>query len=321
MERESVDFGKTKNKDDILKNFYLIDFIKSLAKSNNVPVLLYLGLNIFLIGMIVTILFGIPFWQGFFEGIVLYVISISIALSPIGELVLRLQTGCRKIKNERQKERLMPLFQEVYERARKKDPTIPNGIRLFINHDESMNAFATGRKTICVTEGLLSLSDEQIKATLSHEFGHLAHKDTDLILVVSVGNLIITTIVTVVRLVINLMQLFFGIVCIFVGGSEGAIASVLNVIYNILINVFVDFVMWIWTKIGILMVMKSSRANEYLADRFAFNLGYGDELCLLLAQISGPEPKGLFKSLVSSHPKTQKRIEKLQEMSRVSYSA
>ena len=315
MEKYYKNFSERQgiNKDEILKNFYLTDFIKNLTQSNNVPVLLYLVLNIFLIGLIVSTLFGMPFWQGLFDGIILYIISITIALSPVGEWILRLQTGCRRIKDEKQKERLMPLFQEVYEKAKKKNSSIPEGVRLFINHDESINAFATGRKTVCVTEGLLSLSDEQIKATLSHEFGHLAHKDTDLILVVSVGNLIITAIVTIVRLIINFMQFFFGIVCIFVGGSEGVAGSLLNLVCNILINVFVDFVMWMWTKIGIVMVMKSSRANEYLADEFAFNLGYGDELCILLEQITGPEPKGLFKSLVSSHPKTKKRIEHLQE--------
>ena len=42
-----------------------------------------------------------------------------------------------------------------------------------MNHDEAPNAFATGRKTICVTEGMLSMPVEQIKATLGHEFGHL----------------------------------------------------------------------------------------------------------------------------------------------------
>lgn len=80
-----------------------------------------------------------------------------------------------------------------------------------MNTDEDPNAFATGRKTICVTEGMLHMPESQIKATLGHEFGHLAHKDTDLILVVSVGNLIVSAFILGIRLVIDLFHLVFGL--------------------------------------------------------------------------------------------------------------
>lgn len=95
------------------------------------------------------------------------------------------------------------------------------------------------------------MPESQIKATLAHEFGHLAHKDTDLILVVSVGNLI---------------------------------------------------------------VMKSSRGNEFEADEFSFNLGYGNDLCILLNSIGNSGAKGLFANLASSHPDKHDRIAKLQEL-------
>lgn len=70
--------------------------------------------------------------------------------------------------------RLEPLFYEVYQKAKMQEPLISDSVRLYMNEDESENAFATGRRTICVTRGLLNLSDEAIKATLGHEFGHLA---------------------------------------------------------------------------------------------------------------------------------------------------
>lgn len=37
----------------------------------------------------------------------------------------------------------------------------------------------------------------------------------------------------------------------------------------------------LWTWIGILLVMKTSRNNEYMADAFSCRLGYRDSLCLL----------------------------------------
>ena len=81
-----------------------------------------------------------------------------------------------------------------------------------------------------------------------------------------------------------------------------------------MISITVTVLMWIWTKIGTLLVMKSSRANEYEADEFAFNLGYGNDLCRLLDTIGGKHAKGLFANLVSSHPHKDNRIAKLQSL-------
>ena len=60
--------------------------------------------------------------------------------------------------------------------------------------------------------------------------------------------------------------------------------------------------------------MKSSRANEFEADEFSYNLGHGRELCLLLDAICEPQTKGLFANLASSHPDKEDRIAKLQEL-------
>ena len=77
--------------------------------------------------------------------------------------------------------RFEPIFREVYTKAKKANPELPDNIKMFISDSKEPNAFATGRKTICVTKGLLNYTDEQIKGVLAHEFGHLAHKDTDAI--------------------------------------------------------------------------------------------------------------------------------------------
>lgn len=293
---------------------YLVDFFKRMTRKSNIPVLIYLVLNVFVIATIVQLMFNKPFWQALLVGIVLYAISMTVALSPIGEWILRLQTGCTKIKRVEQINRIEPLFREVYDKAKKLDPTIPDDVGLFILDDDSPNAFATGRKTVCITEGLLHMPENQIKATLAHEFGHLAHKDTDLILIVSVGNLIVTAILTAIRLFISFFQLLFGIISMFIGGREGALGSIAAALTGMLINIFVIGFMWIWTKIGILLVMKSSRGNEFEADEFSFNLGYGNDLCVVLDSICGSSAKGLFANLVSSHPDKHDRIAKLQEL-------
>lgn len=293
---------------------YIVDFFKRLARRSNIPLIIYLVLNVFLTGVAMCIIFELSDWEGMLAGIILYIVSLAIALSPVGEWILRLQTGCKKIRRTEQIEYLEPLFKEVYEKAKALDSSIPDDVQLYINNDEAPNAFATGRKTICLTEGMLHMPEEQIKATLGHEFGHLAHKDTDMILLVTVGNLIINLIILGIRLIIVFFYIIFSAVAgLFDGPNEG-LASFIKEIYYLLITGIVSGLVWIWTKIGTLLVMKSSRSNEFEADEFSYNLGYGNELCAMLDVIGDSKAKGLFATLASTHPHKDDRIAKLQEL-------
>lgn len=304
---------------------YFMDFIKRMTRKANIPVCIYLVLNIFVITEIVSCVSGgMNFGQALLSGIILYGISLIVALSPIGEGILRLQTGCKKIKRAEQIDFIEPIFKEVYDKARELDPSIPDDVQLYMNTDKEPNAFATGRKTICITEGMLHMPENQIKATLAHEFGHLAHKDTDLILVVSVGNLIVTAFILGIRLVIDFFHLVLNIFACLIGGSEGVIAAIVNAVYHLMVSAIVSGLTWAWTKIGMLLVMKSSRANEYEADEFSFKLGYGNDLCVLLELLGDSDAKGLFANLASSHPDKNDRIAQLQKLGatyRVTYGA
>lgn len=293
---------------------YLLDFFKRLARKSNIPVIIYLLINIAIISAFASVLLEQEGAMAIVYGLVLYILSLAIALSPIGEWILRKQTGCKEIKNPEVLEYLQPIFDEVYERAREKDSSISGDVKLFMNDDEAPNAFATGRKTVCVTRGMMKMPAPLIKATLGHEFGHLAHKDTDLILVVSVGNFIVSGIILFIRAIIDIFHIVMGIMSIMIGGKEGIIAAIASWLNHLLITVCVSGLTWIWTKLGVLLVMKSSRSNEYEADEFSYWLGYGNELCQLLDSIGGSSQVGLFANLASSHPSKTDRITRLQAL-------
>src|SRR5699024_1835605 len=96
---------------------YFVDFAKNLTQKKNIGVLVYLILNTLLIVWIFSSMFeGV---KGIFIGILTYGISLIIALSPIGEWVLRVQTGCKKITRKEYLDRLEPLFQEALSREKK----------------------------------------------------------------------------------------------------------------------------------------------------------------------------------------------------------
>ncbi len=244
--------------------------------------------------------------------LLVYAVCILIALSPAGEWILRLQTGCKKIKRQDYLNRLMPLFDEVYAQAKYRDPSIADGVQLFMSNDPAPNAFATGHKTICVTKGFLSYTDDQIKGTLEHEFGHLAHKDTDALLFITVGNMLMSAIFVIYRVIVNVVMLIVAI----------ALDSFATLIGKFSIDVLLVFAMWCWTKIGLLLVMHASRKNEYEADKFAFELGYGNALAVVLDSFDdASESKGLWANLHSSHPDTNERIARLQELGATFHNA
>ncbi len=169
---------------------YIVDLGKRLFHKNNIPVLLYLVLNVFVSAIFIGLLEDMfdPQIESYstylVHGLIAYMISLLIALSPIGEVIMRIQTGCELIDDENTLNYIQSIFEEVYKEAREKNPEIPENVQLYMNNEMEANAFATGRKTLCITKEMLAMPKNYIKAALSHEFGHLAHKDTDLVMLV-----------------------------------------------------------------------------------------------------------------------------------------
>lgn len=283
---------------------YLLDFFQKVIRKSNTSVIIYLAINVFIIVGIFSN--GFSSGQGIFIGILAYIISLALALSPIGEAILRLQLGAKPIQREDHLSRLMPLFNEVYAKAKELDPNLPSDIKLYINKDMNRNAFATGRKTICLTRGILDSSDEEIKGILAHEFGHLSNKDTDLILLITIGNLFATTFFLIYRWTFLIMGFIAGIFY----------RSWTTLIMTFFIDLILVGLMNLWTKLGTMLVMHSSRQNEYEADHFAHKLGYGLPLIDVLDSFGDgvAYKKGLFATLVASHPDPDERIAKIQAL-------
>lgn len=289
---------------------YLLDFFQKVIRKSNTSIIIYLALNVFIIVGIFSN--GFSSWQGIFIGIFAYIVSLALALSPIGEAILRWQLGAKPIQREDHLSRLMPLFNEVYERAKELDSNLPNDIKLYINKDLNRNAFATGRKTICLTRGILDSSDEEIKGVLAHEFGHLSNKDTDLVLLITIGNLFATIFFLIYRWTFLIMGIFAGIFY----------RSWTTLIMTFLIDVILVALMSLWTKLGTMLVMYSSRQNEYEADHFAHKLGYGLQLIDVLDSFGDgvAYKKGIFATLVASHPDPDERIAKIQALEEKPYA-
>jgi heat shock protein HtpX len=208
--------------------------------------------------------------------------------------------------------RIAPLVENL---ARRMGIPMP---KLYITPEESPNAFATGRNpkhaSIAFTAGILQLMrDEELEGVAAHELGHVLHRD---ILISSVAATIAAAITAVAR-----MAMFFGPRRD--DDEEGG-------------NALAGLAMMILAPIAAMLVqMAISRSREYDADaasakyvgspypligalekldtwsqRIPMDANPATQHLYIMKPFSG---NALFK-LFSTHPSTEDRIARLQNM-------
>lgn len=246
-------------------------------------------------------------WDSFVLVFFLYGISILIALSPVGEILLRFIEKVRPISTREEKEYLLPIFEEVYENAKEKDTKLNNNIKLYIIDNMYVNAFTIGRKTIAVTMGAIqTFSQDELKGVIAHEFGHISNGDSKALLLSTIGNGIFTILIFILRIIMLINEVVFSLTRI----------PFLDV-FALLARFIFDIGIIIFSYVSEILLSVNSRQNELWADRFAFDIGFGEELVsslYILQKISLPQNIKLIDRLRASHPNTAKRIEQLENL-------
>lgn len=273
---------------------------------SNLGTLIFFLLNI---GLILALFcpYGVTF-ETTAPLIICYFVTVLISLSPIGEWTLAALAGAKEIKRKDIKIRLIPLLEIVFEQAKERTPSMVSSIRLKIIHDQSPNAFAIGRRTICVTDGLLNLSDDEIMAVFAHEVGHLAYQHSAIQLLIGGGNLFISGFLIIIKAVCWIVTGIFALVGISTRSFWGGF-------FMTLFGSLSTLLIWLWTKFCMLFLMWSMRQNEFIADEYACKLGYGAILASVLDRHMCSAPtNGLLKALYSTHPHSDDRVARLQDL-------
>lgn len=262
-----------------------------------------------LIWLIINFIF---LWNGYasiFPSVLIslafYVLFIGIALSGLSEKILRLLEDARRVATKKEKDRLIPLFNDVYTEVKKQSGHISDNIRLYIVDQMVVNAFALGRNTIVVTRGIIStMSDEEIKGVFAHEFAHIANRDTQVAMLVAfITNFYLVGVLLIIKL-LSLIERLTGANS-FVGSLVGFIRMLIELIINYLIEII------------IILISSSSRKREYRADSYVSKIGYGEQLIKALYKLYDmqvSDKKNLIEKLKSSHPKIAYRIESLEKL-------
>ena len=241
------------------------------------------------------------------------------------KLVLK-TTGAKAVTEEEQ-----PKLHGIIERLSQVGG-IPKPRTVAIMDIEAPNAFATGRSpkhaTVAVTTGLLNrLNDDELEGVIGHELAHIKNRD---VMVMTWASLIVVVAGFLMQ-ALFWMSLFGGF-----GGHrrEGNGGQAMAMMMAVYIGVMVIYF------VSQLLISTLSRYRELAADREgAIMTGSPSNLASALNKISGqlaqipekdlrqvehanaffiiPALQGnAIASLMSSHPRTEVRIERLIEMQR-----
>jgi heat shock protein HtpX len=181
--------------------------------------------------------------------------------------------------------------------------------RLMVMEMGVPNAFAVGRRgagVVCVSTELLGLLDrDELEGVIAHEIAHIRNRD---VVTMVVGQSI--------AMIVGYVAYF----AVLMGGERNIGSYLLAIVASSIANTLV-----------MVFVMAISRYREYVADDDARRaIGSGDPLARALEKISrgaeGREPKiedsvnalcilnadrSLLQRVLSTHPPTEKRIERL----------
>lgn len=252
-------------------------------------------------------------YQFFLMGLSSFAVVCSLAFlfnSALGQWFLRFMSGARKTI-AREDSKLNPLIEQVQQAIKLKYGYQPLSIRVMIIDEPLPSAFAIGKETIVFSRALYEMAtDEELAGVIAHEFGHIHNGDSNK-LAIALG-------VSTVTLTITWISVFITGVIEFIGGGKdrGNIFSWLLTftigMAILLLSVFIVVGNWA-VNLAILFV---GRKQEYKADAFAINAGFGAGLLSFLDKIKNMQfesPRNLFGRLYATHPSIMLRIGELQE--------
>ncbi len=252
--------------------------------------------------------------------LLIFICSIGILYTPIGDWWYRRVVFNLREPAEAEKRRLMPIYNEIYRRALSVSPHLSRDIKIFIYDDNDINAFAIGLRTIAVHRGMLvnNIYDNEIAAILGHEFAHIANGDTFCTILAFQSNVI----VSVFRTIFSFLMMVTAKIIAFCAalffetarGAENAFTAVDACVRGI--SWLIDKVVLILVYISVIIAQYSRRQHELAADSYSAKLGYGQPMIHFFQRFEGVDITSNMLSishlLYGTHPSMQIRISNLQ---------
>lgn len=279
-------------------------------------------LNWIPMSLICMLIFNYP--NGLYVSLFLIVAAGAFALSPMKENIGRMTLGCRPATTE-ERSKIMGAWNSVVAAIGQslEDETKERfkQVELFVSDEKLPNAFALGRNTICVTKGLLKMAaPNSIAGVLAHEAGHLHFGDSQRLAIALTANQIGIASYHVLNVGAKLLEAITkaisdtGASFARSGGLIFAMAGLACWIGAFVVKISFQVLCFL-AKVAIdISTHAVGRDEEFRADLFAKNIGFGQPLAKFLRRIEAFEsaPKNIWQVLYRTHPPTAERIDRLE---------
>lgn len=280
--------------------------MRNLFRVNNIPAFIICALHFLIVYGISAVLaqdalVALPI------AVLVYGTILLISVSPIGEFILRLFAGARRIQRSDWLEKINTVQNEVVARAQSRHSNLPQDIRFYYINDPLPSTFSVGRHTICITSGLLDMQVEHLKGCVAHELGHITAYDSSVTQIANVGNFFIF-------LLGILFQSFYA----FNNWTARYTRRGVNSLLRSVLTFIPTAVIFGLLGLSRLVLNIGNRSKEYAADQFALDLGYGRELRNALLSIdfsSQTERRTLWRMLTAEHPAVHDRVGRIDSCS------
>lgn len=191
----------------------------------------------------------------------------------------------------------------------------PDNYRLYVQGTHEINAYALGHNRVVIMMGLIQeLTYDELRGVLAHELSHLIHRDTTY----GMTAYAITTAYNLVLRIFNVFIIAFSAISYLV--RHIPVVNLLALVFTLLIAAITLGIRFLQSVVNISFVILApfgSRRNEYRADRFAYELGFGRQLASALDKLSRyGDVNGFLARLLSDHPPLHKRVARLLALER-----
>lgn len=265
--------------------------------------------NLFVMGTVflLTALFNNTIWDyhySSFWGILTIQLFIALfSITPFAISIMLKIYGARKPATHEELTYLNEIFEEVYGEVKEQYPNVSKNISYYVEDNMEVNAFALGNTVTITTGAIKTLNDSELKGVIGHEFGHIVHGDTLLSSFLLLGNGVFLTIFLIIK-IFHVSIILFDVLT---SESMG-----LSKLFGVVTNLLLTFMLFVVNSI----LLINERANEFKADRFSYDLGYGDGLLKTLYLFFNLEvhKMTILEKIKSSHPQTADRIRELETL-------
>ena len=139
-------------------------------------------------------------------GVIFYFLWIVVLSGPVGGWALRRLCGCRTIKKAEDQEKIRPVMERLQQNIRERWPSQMRNISVYLSEDAFPDTFACGKRTICITRGMLDLPGEELEAGMAHEVGHLLKRDSEENLIMAASNPLVLAFLLIISECISLLM-------------------------------------------------------------------------------------------------------------------